>query len=110
MSAKEISIRAQAISKSMVERIGKVVTSFGFPQSQADDTMFYKHSENNNRVVMLIVYVDDIILTSNDEAELNMLKKRLASAFQIKDLGTIKYFLGTEFARSKKGMIVNQRK
>ena len=58
----------------------------------------------------MIVYVDDIILTGDDETELAALKKRLAKKFQIKDLGVLKYFLGMEFARSKEGIFVNQRK
>ncbi|XP_024029322.1 uncharacterized protein LOC112093936 [Morus notabilis] len=57
-----------------------------------------------------IVYVDDIILTGNDEIELGILKKRLTEDFQVKDLGRLKYFLGMEFARSKEGIFVNQRK
>ena len=58
----------------------------------------------------MIVYVDDIILTGDDETELAALKKRLAKKFQIKDLGVLKYFLGMEFERSKEGIFVNQRK
>ena len=91
------------------ERFGKAVISYGFVQSQADHTMFYKHSINN-KVAILIVYVDDIILTGNDETELAVLKKKLAKEFQIKDLRILKYFLGMEFARSKEGIFINQRK
>ncbi|GMP81639.1 hypothetical protein CsSME_00036279 [Camellia sinensis var. sinensis] len=91
------------------ERFGKAVISCGFSQSQADHTIFYKHSKNN-KIAILIVYVDDIILTGNDEAELAALKEKLAKEFHIKDLGALKYFLGMEFARSKEGIFVNQRK
>ncbi|XP_022158094.1 uncharacterized protein LOC111024663 [Momordica charantia] len=82
---------------------------YGFLQSQADHTIFDKRSENN-KTAILIVYIDDIVLTGDDEVELVTLKKRLANEFQIKDLGILKYFLGMEFARSKKGIFVNQRK
>ena len=37
-------------------------------------------------------------------------KKKLANDFQIKDLGTSKYFLCMQFAKSKSGILVNQRK
>lgn len=61
-------------------------------------------------MTILIVYVDDIILTGNDVVKLKKLKKRLAGEFEIKYLGTLKYFLGMEFARSKDGIFVNQCK
>ncbi|RVW90754.1 putative mitochondrial protein [Vitis vinifera] len=62
------------------------------------------------KIAILIVYVDDIILTSDDGGELQVLKKFLAREFEIKDLGPLQYFLSMEFARSKKGIFVSQRK
>ena len=56
------------------------------------------------------MYVDDIILTGDDFEEMNKLKKNLSTKFEIKDLGSLRYFLGMEIARSKKGIIVSQRK
>ena len=69
-------------------------------------TIFYKHL-NEGKVVILIVYVDDIVLTGDDCNELEKLKGKLAEEFEIKDLGALKYFLGMEFARSKEGIFVN---
>ncbi|RVW84709.1 Copia protein [Vitis vinifera] len=71
--------------------------------------MFYKHS-NEGKVVILIVYVDDIVLTGDDCNELEKLKGKLAEEFEIKDLGGLKYFLGMELLGLKKGIFVNQRK
>ena len=46
-------------------------------------------------------------MTGDDIEELGRLKKKLVAAFEIKDLGTLKYFLGMEFARFKEGIFVN---
>lgn len=71
--------------------------------------MFTK-SSTEGKISILIVYVDDIILTGNDVMEMSKLKESLASAFEIKDLGPLRYFLGMEVARSRKGIVVSQRK
>ena len=43
---------------------------------------------------ILIVYVDDIVLTGDYEEEIKTLKKVLAQEFEVKALGHLKYFLG----------------
>ncbi|XP_025621508.1 uncharacterized mitochondrial protein AtMg00810-like [Arachis hypogaea] len=86
-----------------------VVKGLDYTQNQADHTLFYKHSAAN-KTAILIVYVDDIILTGDDFLELKDLKEKLAKAFEIKELDSLKYFLGIKFARSKEGIFMNQRK
>ena len=84
-------------------------SSFKCMKSQADHTMFYKHS-SERRVIILIVYVHDIILIRDDVLKLDRLKKALAREFEIKDLAPLKYFLGImEFTRSDKGIFISQR-
>ena len=58
----------------------------------------------------LLVYVDDIIVIENDIKEQKVLKNNLAQNLEIKDLGPLKYFLGTEVAYSKVGIFLSQRK
>lgn len=69
--------------------------------------MFYKHS-SKGKIVILIVYMHDIILTDSNEVELEKLKKNLIGIFEIEDLGKLKYFLGMRFARSKVFLYVNE--
>ncbi|KAK2965913.1 hypothetical protein RJ640_005329 [Escallonia rubra] len=57
----------------------------------------WKHS-TDGKIAILIVYVDDIILTGDDTAEIERLKQCLASEFEIKDLGSLKFFSGMEIA------------
>jgi len=61
-------------------------------------------------IIALLVYVDDVILTGNSIAEINVVKAHLHSRFHIKDLGPIKSFLGLEVSRSLDGFVLNQKK
>lgn len=70
--------------------------------------MFYQHLDG--KVTILIVYVDDIIITGNNEAEIERLKNKLATEFEIKDLGLLRYFLGMEVVRNRSGITISQRK
>ncbi|KAL0405930.1 UNVERIFIED_CONTAM: Retrovirus-related Pol polyprotein from transposon RE2 [Sesamum latifolium] len=60
--------------------------------------------------VALLVYVDDILLTGASEGSLIAVKQYLDKLFTIKDLGSAKYFLGLELARSSHGLHVTQHK
>jgi hypothetical protein len=51
-----------------------------------------------------------MIVTGNDQDEISSLQKYLASEFEMKQLGNLKYFLGIEVARSKHGIFLCQRK
>ncbi|XP_021991784.1 uncharacterized mitochondrial protein AtMg00810-like [Helianthus annuus] len=80
----------------------------GYHQSNADHTLFLKR--RNELVTCLIIYVDDMIITGDDIEEIARLKRNLFSKFEMKDLGNIKYFLGIEVLRSKRGIFVYQKK
>ena len=54
--------------------------------------------------------MDDIILTRDDEVEIEDLKHYLDQVFKIKDLGLVHYFLGIEILQVEKGLLLTQRK
>lgn len=90
-------------------RFSQVLKKFGYSQSQAYHTLFSKLSQDG-RITILSVYVDDIVITGDNHEDIISLKKVLASEFEVKDLGNLKYFLGMEVSRSHKGISVSQRK
>ena len=64
----------------------------------------------NGKIIILIAYVDDIIVIENYIKEMDCLKKVLSREFKIKDIGTLRYFIGMEVARFEKSVVVSQRK
>ena len=61
-------------------------------------------------ITALLIYVDDMIIIGNDEKEIASLREHLATEFEMKNLGGLKYFLGIEVARSSQGIFLSQRK
>lgn len=59
---------------------------------------------------MLLVYVDYIIVTGNDEKENEEFKQRLVQEFELKELGRLKYFLGIKVAYRNQGILISQQK
>ncbi|XP_043718020.1 uncharacterized mitochondrial protein AtMg00810-like [Telopea speciosissima] len=55
-------------------------------------------------------YVDGIVITGSDSAEITKLKFFLGQEFEIKDLGQLRYFLGIEVAHSSSDIFLSQRK
>ena len=82
--------------------------TLGFQQSNSDHTLFIRNIKGIYTAVL--VYVDDIIIASNDDGDVGQLKSDLSNAFKLRDLGPLKYFLGLEIARSSKRISVCQRK
>lgn len=86
---------------------GKLKT-FGFNQSSYDHCMFY--IQTNSIFIALIVYVDDILITGNDQNKIEEVKNFLDHEFTIKNLGEADLFLGMEIQQSEIGFQVSQTK
>ncbi|XP_040948738.1 uncharacterized mitochondrial protein AtMg00810-like [Gossypium hirsutum] len=80
----------------------------GYVQSKYDYSLFTKRDGGN--MVVLLIYVDDLLITGSSASMIDELKQFLHLNFKMKDLGVLKFFLGIEIMRSNKGIILNQRK
>jgi hypothetical protein len=88
-------------------RIDSFLTSLGFTKSKADSNLYFKVM--NDEPLILLLYVDDLFLTG-EEKLITECKKRLASEFEMKDLGLMHYFLGLEVWQSPERIFLNQGK
>jgi hypothetical protein len=65
--------------------------------------------KTNHGIVVIIIYVDDLIITGENDVDISDLKKLLKQKFEMKDLGELRYFLGIEVIHSPKGIWLLQR-
>lgn len=63
---------------------------------------------DKNSKTFIVVYVDDILIFSNDRARERKVKQRLSEEFKLKDVGEARYCLGLEIQRDKKSIILSQ--
>lgn len=74
-----------------------MVTSFGFRENVIDQCIYLKFNESKFAILML--YVDDILFSSNDIGLLHGTKRFLSSNFEMKDLNEASFILGIQIHR-----------
>ena len=89
------------------ERISQYLQSVGFVVGKADHSLFVKKIDTD--YVVIVIYVDDLILTGSDEHGIADIKAKLKNEFDMKDLGDLKFFLGIEVMTTPTGIWLMQR-
>eukprot|EP00253_Pinus_taeda_P034415 PITA_34415 len=92
------------------QKFDTFIQGLGFTRSKADHCLYFKLI--GDRVIYLVLYVDDMLVFGNDKETILDLKTQLTSKFDIKYLGAANYILGMEIKRDweKRKLWLNQRK
>ncbi|GJY46641.1 retrotransposon protein, putative, ty1-copia subclass [Tanacetum coccineum] len=95
-------------SRSWNKRFDVEIKKIGFTQNPDEPCVYLKASRSN--VVILILYVDDVLLTGNNVTMLQEVKSWLCKCFSMKDLGEAAYILGIKIIhdRSKRLIALSQ--
>eukprot|EP00253_Pinus_taeda_P016715 PITA_16715 len=78
----------------------------GFSRCHSDNTVYTKTVGIS--LIILVLYVDDLILTGSDPILINHVKSSLKKKFEMTDLGHLHYFLGLQVLQSKEGISLSQ--
>jgi histone deacetylase 1/2 len=89
-------------------RLSTKLCAIGFKPSKSDTSLFIY--SKNGIIIYMLIYVDDIIVTSSSPEAVSALLKDLKADFALKDLGELNYFLGIEVEPIKGGIIIKQEK
>ncbi|GKV09943.1 hypothetical protein SLEP1_g21378 [Rubroshorea leprosula] len=89
-------------------RFASFLKSCGFIQAQTDSSMFLYR--NRGSMAVLLLYVDDIILTASISSLLSSVLSLLKKEFLMIDLGPLNYFLGVSATHNSDGIFLEQSK
>ncbi|KAG2759912.1 Retrovirus-related Pol polyprotein from transposon TNT 1-94 [Phytophthora cactorum] len=76
------------------QTIDNFMLELGFKKCEANHCIYVKRDDQD--MIFVALYVDDLVLASNNDKLLKSTKKALSERFDMTDLGHLKYFLGME--------------
>ena len=77
----------------------EVITSFGFEENIMDQCIYQK--VRGSKICFPVLYVDDILLATNDKGLLYEVKQFLFKKFDMKDMGEASYVIGIKIQRER---------
>jgi len=82
----------------------------GYTRCYYDNCVYFQQFDDS--LVHLLLYVDDMLITTKDKFLIRRLKSKLSNEFEMKDLGVAKKILGMEIHRDKKAnkLYLSQRR
>ena len=89
-------------------KFSSTISRLGYMVSHYDSTLFLRHTDKGT--ILLLLYVNDMIITGDDLSGIQELKDFLNQQFEMKDLRYLSYFLGLEITHSTYGLYITQTK
>ena len=90
------------------ERLSKFLLNNGFSRGNVDTTLFIKRNQNDMLIIQ--IYVDDIIFGSTNESLCQDFAKLMQGEFEMSMMGELTFFLGLQIKQSKEGISITQSK
>eukprot|EP00268_Persea_americana_P046951 TRINITY_DN4858_c0_g2_i1.p1 TRINITY_DN4858_c0_g2~~TRINITY_DN4858_c0_g2_i1.p1 ORF type:complete len:274 (+),score=35.97 TRINITY_DN4858_c0_g2_i1:107-928(+) len=90
------------------ERFSNYLFGLGFQSTYADPSLFIRRFKNF--VTLLLLYVDDLIITGSEGTYITYLIFDLRLLFEMKNLGKLHHFLGIVVSTTSTGLFLSQTK
>jgi hypothetical protein len=87
------------------KKIDKYLKKLFLKQSFFGGNLYYiKHGA---KIVIIVLYVDNLFVTGNDLPKIQWLKTQLMTRFKMTDLGLITKYLGLQFTKTDEGLLLH---
>ena len=94
--------------RSWYEKIHTYLITFGFENSPTESTLYVRRVDDV--FLIMVVYVDDMLLTGPNEKHIPDFKADLHASFEMSDLGHLHHYLGIQFMQVGGGIALCQSK
>ena len=89
-------------------KFNSTISRLGYMASHYESALFLRRTDKGT--ILLLLYMDDMIITGNDLNGIQKLKNFLNQQFEMKDLGYLSYFLGLEITHFTDELYITQAK
>lgn len=86
-------------SRTWYDKITRTLINLNFKKLDCEPCVFVR--KDNLSLLIIVLYVDDLLLFSNDEIQKLLVKKELMSKFEMHDLGKARSILGIRITQEK---------
>ncbi|GLU00269.1 hypothetical protein SLE2022_176490 [Rubroshorea leprosula] len=91
------------------KRIDSFFVKARFKKCPSEHALYVKFNESGD-ILILCLYVDDLIFTSNSTRMIEDFKRSMMHEFEMTDLGLMSYFLGIEVMQRENGIFIYQKR
>ena len=89
-------------------KFSSTISCLSYIANHYDSVLFLRRTDKGT--ILLLLYVDDMIITDDDLSSIQELKDFLSRQFEMKNLGHLNYFLDLEITHSTDGLYITQVK
>ncbi|KAK1432653.1 hypothetical protein QVD17_09551 [Tagetes erecta] len=87
-------------------KLNGVLKELGFKRCAHEQAVYVRVKGID--ILILCVYVDDLLLTGNNQAEIDVFKEEMTNKFEMTDMGLLCYYLGIEVIQNEEGILIKQ--
>ena len=91
------------------EKLTEHLLKLNYKHFDLDDATFFVKKVGRS-VVYLVIYVDDLMITGNNDEYISSIKKELKKVFDMTNLGLLHYYLGIEVDKKPQHFFISQKK
>src|ERR1700742_1119859 len=88
------------------QKIDNYLSQSNFTKLQSDHSIYLRRRQEDQSLIIITIYVDDLLILANSMETMNKFKVELSNAFDMMDCGEIKYFLGIQVMHDRKTHII----